>query len=189
MVLWEILQRVFVMSPKPKPDEIVRHEIVLGRAERELLTQISGAYTFNRISTPIVAGLSDASFVIVVTGLTIAFIDTLLSSLGLDPSWRELTDGMDREQLKDWLETQNLVGAGFGAILGSVLLGPAGVVAGITGALVGAGAGTAAVELGEATAELVEEQIDAASTNVGVASGLATLSRLLSNLRDSLPGA
>lgn len=113
----------------------------------------------------------------------------LLSSLGLDPNWRDLTDGMDREQLKDWLETQNLVGAGFGAILGSVLLGPAGVVAGITGALVGAGAGSAAVELGEATAELVEEQIDAASTNVGVASGLATLSRLLSNIRDSLPGA
>ena len=52
----------------------------------------------------------------------------------------------------------------------------------------GAGAGSAAVELGEATAELVEEQIDAASTNVGVASGLATLSRLLSNIRDSLPG-
>jgi len=173
--------------PKPKPDEVVRHEIVLGRAERELLSQVSGAYTFNRISTPIVAGLSDASFVIVATGLSIALIDVLLGALGIDPRWRELTDGMDSEQLRDWLETQNLVGAGFGALIGSVLLGPAGLVAGVTGALVGAGAGSAAVELGEATAELVEEQIDAATTNVGVASGLATLSRLLTNISESLP--
>ena len=31
--------------PKPKPDQIVRHEIVLGRADRELLDTAVTAYT------------------------------------------------------------------------------------------------------------------------------------------------
>lgn len=47
--------------PKPKPDNIVRHEIVLGRSERELISDGLMAYQINRISTPLVALLSDAS--------------------------------------------------------------------------------------------------------------------------------
>jgi len=47
--------------PKPKPDQVVRHEIVLGRAERELISDGLLAYQVNRISTPLVALLSDAS--------------------------------------------------------------------------------------------------------------------------------
>ena len=47
--------------PKPKPDQGVRHEIVLGRSERELISDGLLAYQINRISTPLVALLSDAS--------------------------------------------------------------------------------------------------------------------------------
>mgnify|MGYP001160923803 FL=1 len=47
--------------PKPKPDQVVRHEIVLGRSERELISDGLLAYQINRISTPLVALLSDAS--------------------------------------------------------------------------------------------------------------------------------
>lgn len=47
--------------PKPKPDQVVRHEIVFGRAERELISDGLLAYQVNRISTPLVALLSDAS--------------------------------------------------------------------------------------------------------------------------------
>ena len=47
--------------PKPKPDQVVRHEIVLGRSERELISDGLLAYQVNRISTPLVALLSDAS--------------------------------------------------------------------------------------------------------------------------------
>ena len=47
--------------PKPKPDQVVRHEIVLGRSERELISDGLMAYQINRISTPLVALLSDAS--------------------------------------------------------------------------------------------------------------------------------
>ena len=47
--------------PKPKPDQVIRHEIVLGRSERDLISDGLLAYQVNRISTPLVALLSDAS--------------------------------------------------------------------------------------------------------------------------------
>lgn len=47
--------------PKPKPDKVVRHEIVLGRAEREMLDTAIAGMTFNRVATPAVALLSDVS--------------------------------------------------------------------------------------------------------------------------------
>ena len=50
-----------VFIPKPKPDQVIRHEIVLGRSERELISDGLLAYQFNRVSTPLVALLSDVS--------------------------------------------------------------------------------------------------------------------------------
>lgn len=47
--------------PKVKPDQVIRHEIVFGRSERELISDGLLAYQVNRISTPLVALLSDAS--------------------------------------------------------------------------------------------------------------------------------
>ena len=44
--------------PKPKPDQVIRHEIVLGRSERELISDGLLAYQVNRISTPLVALIS-----------------------------------------------------------------------------------------------------------------------------------
>ena len=48
--------------PKPKPDNIVRHEIVLGRVEREMLDTAFTAMSFNRVMSPLVAGVSDVTF-------------------------------------------------------------------------------------------------------------------------------
>ena len=47
--------------PKPKPTQIIRHEIVLGRAEKEIVKDGLLAYQINKISTPLVALLSDVS--------------------------------------------------------------------------------------------------------------------------------
>ena len=52
--------------PKPKPDNVVRHEIVFGRSERDLLEGALIAYQVNRISTPLVALLSDVSAMTIV---------------------------------------------------------------------------------------------------------------------------
>ena len=56
----------FDSMPKPKPDNIIRHEIVLGRSERELLDTMVTANTANKILTPLVAGMSDVTFVAMV---------------------------------------------------------------------------------------------------------------------------
>ena len=54
--------------PKPKPDQVIRHEIVLGRSERELISDGLLAYQVNRISTPLVALLSDVSAMSLIFG-------------------------------------------------------------------------------------------------------------------------
>lgn len=59
--------------PKPKPTQVVRHEIVLGRSEKEMLEGVIGAYQFNRVSSPIVAAFSDVSFLIAVGTLLAAY--------------------------------------------------------------------------------------------------------------------
>ena len=61
--------------PKVKPDNVVRHELVLGRSERELLDTAVTAIAANRVLTPLVALLSDVS------ALTAIFI--LLEATGL----------------------------------------------------------------------------------------------------------
>ena len=50
-----------VCIPKPKPDQVIRHEIVLGRSERELIEGALVAYQVNKIATPAVALISDVS--------------------------------------------------------------------------------------------------------------------------------
>ena len=55
--------------PKPKPDQIVRHELVLGRADRELIGGAVAAYQINNISEPVVEILKDASALLAIAAL------------------------------------------------------------------------------------------------------------------------
>jgi hypothetical protein len=50
-----------VCIPKPKPDQVIRHEIVFGRSERELIEGALVAYQVNKVATPLVALISDVS--------------------------------------------------------------------------------------------------------------------------------
>jgi hypothetical protein len=61
--------------PKPKPDKVIRHEIVLGRSERDMLEGWFSSMTFNNVATPTVDLLND------VTGM--ATFLSLLSVAGL----------------------------------------------------------------------------------------------------------
>ena len=109
---------------------MVRHELVLGKAERALLTNTLEAYQFNKYSTPIVAGLSDVTFVATVAALLGLAVGSILDRIGLDPDWRAITADMTPDQVKDWLETQNLVLGGIGALVGLFFGGPVGAAAG-----------------------------------------------------------
>ena len=125
--------------PKKSPDQIHRHEIVLGRAEREIVRNTLESLQFKNYSTPIVAGLSDVTFTLTISALLGLGIGAILDRSGIDPNWREIIKDMTPDQVKDWFETQNLVGGGIGAIAGGLLGGP-------FGAILGAGVGSATVE-------------------------------------------
>ena len=132
--------------PKPKPDNVVRHEIVLGRAEREIIRDAQVAYSINRITSPF-TGMSTAGFAL--TGATLLFlIDYVLDHVGMDPNWREIVEDMTPDQVNDWLETQNLVLGGIGAIIGGLLTG-----GNVFGIAAGAAAGSGVAEVGEAVIE------------------------------------
>ena len=111
--------------PKPKPDNIVRHEVVLGRAERELLDTATTAYTANRILSPFATLLSSTAGLLLVAGLGLAYLERYLPE-----NWAEMTES----QLTDWFETENLVVGGIGAtaggLLGALFGGPFGAAAG-----------------------------------------------------------
>jgi hypothetical protein len=111
--------------PKPKPDNIVRHEIVLGRAERELLDTATTAYTANRVLSPFATLLSSTAGLLLVAGLGLAYLERYLPE-----NWPDMTDN----QLTDWFETENLVvGGAFasaGGLLGALFGGPFGAAAG-----------------------------------------------------------
>jgi hypothetical protein len=55
--------------PKPKPDEVIRHEVVLGRSERDLLSGMAAAYEINRVLDPFVEILKDASALLAIAGI------------------------------------------------------------------------------------------------------------------------
>ena len=63
------------LMPKPKPDKVIRHEIVLGRSERDILDGWIGSMQFNNIATPAVNLMND------VTGM-ITFL-SIIAAIGI----------------------------------------------------------------------------------------------------------
>jgi len=59
--------------PKPKPDQIIRHELALNRPTQELLSDAVVAYQINKVATPLVSLLSDASAMLIIAGLLEAY--------------------------------------------------------------------------------------------------------------------
>jgi hypothetical protein len=139
--------------PKPKPDEVIRHEIVLGRAEREIIRDLQLSYTFNRISSPF-TNLSPAG-ALFLSGTGLLLLDYLLDNIGLDPDWKEIITDMTPEGVKDWFETQNLVLGGIGAIIGAIIGTPFGLTG--VGAVVGGAAGSGVAEGVEYAFETADE--------------------------------
>jgi len=74
--------------PKPKPDQVIRHELVLGSVERKLLDEATTAYQVNKIATPIVNLMNDVTGMIVLLSL-LASVGALI---GLGVSFIFLVD-------------------------------------------------------------------------------------------------
>ncbi len=118
--------------PKVKPDNVIRHEMVLGRSERELLDTLTTAYTVNRVVTPITSLLGSTAGLLLVASLGLAYLERYLP-----PDWYH----RDESQLADWFETENIAlgtaGFGIGGIIGALLGGPVAWATGPAGAAAG----------------------------------------------------
>jgi len=77
--------------PKPKPDQTIRHEIVLSRPDRELLSDVVVAYQINKVATPLVSLVSDASAMTLILGILEAYgvIDLIPATV-----YEQLKEGM-----------------------------------------------------------------------------------------------
>ena len=114
--------------PKPKPDQVIRHEIVLGRSERELVEGALVAYQVNRIATPTVALLSDVSAMsIVLTALgTYLGFKYSIGSLAIDTTQDLINDFQNQYEaykLTPEYQTAQTIGVGAAAGVASQLPG------------------------------------------------------------------
>ena len=111
--------------PKPKPDQVIRHELVLGKTERELVDTAVTAYTVNRVVSPFTALLGTTGGLLLVLTLLLGYFEKFLPK-----DWAEYSD----QGLADWFEVENIALGTFGAGLGTYFGGPLG---GVVGAVVG----------------------------------------------------
>jgi hypothetical protein len=141
--------------------KVIEYRLTLGAKERELVQDAQWSYTFGQIGSTIGGIVSNPVFLLGLAGYIAFKLDQIL-----DPNWREIVSEMTPDEVKNWLETQNLVGAGIGGFIGGVL--GLGVGAPWLGAAIGSVLGSAAVEVGEAAVEefgeVVEETMTAQQT-------------------------
>ena len=158
---------------------VVEHRITLGSFERTELRRLTEGYWINRISTPIVALLSDVTGMIAIGALLGVLIKLFL------PDWEpEITQDMTPKQLRDWLEPQNIAGMGLGALIGA-FFGPFGF---LLGGLVGGVAGGVTVEAGEEVLEysgqVLQENFISEQGPTGFSVLMITLFNTIAKLKD-----
>ena len=161
--------------PKPKPDEVIRHEIVLGSAERQIAKDLRSAIVANRIISPITSMLSTPAGVLVVVGLSLAFIEQYLP-----PDYQDRDEG----SLRDWFETENIaVGTAYAGIFAAI-----GALFGFNPLTVGAGAVVGGA-VGSVHQEIAEEAQAAGVPRVfsyGAFAALVGAAKQLKDLQDEL---
>ena len=68
-----------VSMPRAKATDVVIHRIELGGKEREMAEGVIAAYQFNKVANPVVAGMSDVSFMLTLGAiLTLFYPDIVL---------------------------------------------------------------------------------------------------------------
>jgi len=109
--------------------------------EREIAEGLALSMMAKNWSAPLVGILGSPLALATVLGLWIAYLTKYLGGGWIEQNWDATV-----EEVEDWLEPQNLIVGGLGAIIGAIFgsaLGPLGTIA---GAAVGGVAGGAIVE-------------------------------------------
>jgi len=161
--------------------KVVEHRITLGAKERELFQDAQWSYTFGKVGNTISDIIGNPVVLLGLAGYIAYKLDQLL-----DPDWRAIVAEMTPAEISDWLETQNLVGAGIGGFFGLLVGGP-------LGGIVGSVLGSAAVEVGEAgldaAGNVIQETLSPQAT-IGIVTGLILFMNTLQTMGEALqPGA
>jgi hypothetical protein len=72
---------------------VITHRIELGSFERDRLEGLIAATTFNKVTTPIVAGMSDVSFMIALAGILVIWFPDIIIPSGA-PTPNEVVDAI-----------------------------------------------------------------------------------------------
>jgi hypothetical protein len=157
--------------------KVIEYRVTLGAKERELVQDAQWSYTFAKIGGTVSGILSNPAIILSIAAYIAYKLDQVL-----DPDWRNIVADMTPDEVHDWLETQNLVGATIGGLLGLLVGSP----------IIGAILGSAAVEVGEAAVgaagDLAAETIPPAVT-IGVVASLMAVMRTLEEMGSALqPG-
>jgi len=123
-----------VRKLKTKPTEVIVHRIELQQKEREIAEGLAYSLMAKNFTAPLVGILSSPLALATIVGIWIAYLSRYLGGGWIEQNWDATV-----EEVMDWLEPQNLIVGGLGALIGFLLGGP-------LGAAVGGVAGGAAVE-------------------------------------------
>lgn len=160
--------------------KVIEYRVTLGAKERELVQDAQWSYTFGKIGTTVSDILGNPAVLLSIAAYIAYKLDQVL-----DPDWRAIIADMTPDQIHDWLETQNLVGATFGGILGLFVGGP-------FGAVIGSILGSAAVEVGEAAVGAAGEALDETLppvVTIGIVSSLIAIMNTVQQMGEALqPG-
>ena len=87
--------------PRAKATDVVIHRIELGGFERGLAESALGAFQFNRVATPVVAGMSDVSFMVTLGAILAIWFPDIILPTGT-PTIEEVTgaikDGFEKSR-------------------------------------------------------------------------------------------
>ena len=112
--------------PRAKATDVVIHRIELGGKERELAEGVVAAFQFNRVASPVVAGMSDVSFMVTLGAILAIWFPEIILPTGA-PTIEEVTgaikDGLTERRDKINKEaSERLEGRSEAELVGRYLL-------------------------------------------------------------------
>jgi len=121
--------------------------------EREIAEGLALSMMAKNWSAPLVGIMGSPLALATIIGIWIAYLSKYLGGTFVEENWDATL-----EEVMDWLEPQNLIGGGIGAIIGFIFGLPFGGVGAIAGAAIGGTAGSGLVEVGEYIQESMTEE-------------------------------
>jgi len=101
---------------KRKPDSVTEFRISLQAKQSEQLDALITAVQVRAFAAPLVNILSSPVAMLGIIGMILA-----LASKYLGPGWEEKVEGKTQEQIRDWMEAENIIIGGLFAVVFGIL--------------------------------------------------------------------